>query len=48
MATQTSVPAKTLVGTWGGTKAGMKEDGSYLSNLLLNAKLQSILNFQVP
>lgn len=48
MATQMSVPAKTLVGTWGGTKAGRKEDGSYLSNLLPNAKSQSILVFQVP
>lgn len=48
MATQTPVPAKTLLGTWGGTKAERKEDGSCLSSLLLTAKSQSILVLQVP
>lgn len=48
MATQMTVPAKTLVGTWSRAKAARKEDGSYLSNLLPNAKSQPLFVFQVP
>lgn len=48
MATQTTVPAKTLLGTWSPTKAVGKEDGSYLSNLLPKANSQSLFIFQVP